>query len=180
MAKTTPAYAAHAAKSPLARTTIERREVGEFDVLIDIKYAGICHSDIRQVNEGWGPRTFPMVPRHEIAGIVSAVGAGVGTDSTILRRTVQRWIEGQRLNIEHGRRSLLLMIISSGPPGCGYNGGLFVRCVLAGLRRALALVLSVSGAPVDAHRRGARSGLHGVITSKSHGTAGPLSLSGGC
>jgi uncharacterized zinc-type alcohol dehydrogenase-like protein len=77
MAKTTPAYAAPAAKSPLERTTIERRDVGEFDVLIDIKYAGICHSDIHQVNEGWGPRTFPMVPGHEIAGLVSAVGAGV-------------------------------------------------------------------------------------------------------
>jgi uncharacterized zinc-type alcohol dehydrogenase-like protein len=74
---TVAAYAAPAAKAPLERTTIERREVGEHDVLIDIKYAGICHSDIHQVREGWGEAIFPMVPGHEIAGVVSAVGPGV-------------------------------------------------------------------------------------------------------
>ncbi|MFF4798342.1 NAD(P)-dependent alcohol dehydrogenase [Streptomyces sp. NPDC001351] len=74
---TVAAYAAPAAKAPLERTTIERREVGEFDVLIDIKFAGICHSDIHQAQEGWGEAIFPMVPGHEIAGIVSEVGAGV-------------------------------------------------------------------------------------------------------
>jgi len=74
---TVAAYAAPAAKAPLERTTIERREVGEFDVLIDIKFAGICHSDIHQAREGWGEAIFPMVPGHEIAGIVSEVGAGV-------------------------------------------------------------------------------------------------------
>ncbi|MEU0741643.1 NAD(P)-dependent alcohol dehydrogenase [Streptomyces sp. NPDC006134] len=76
---TTPvaAYAAPAAKAPLERTTIERREVGAYDVLIDIKFAGICHSDIHQVREGWGEAIFPMVPGHEIAGVVSQVGSGV-------------------------------------------------------------------------------------------------------
>ncbi|MEU6656755.1 NAD(P)-dependent alcohol dehydrogenase [Streptomyces sp. NPDC046900] len=74
---TVAAYAAPAAKAPLERTTIERREVGEFDVLIDIKFAGICHSDIHQAREGWGEAIFPMVPGHEIAGVVSAVGSGV-------------------------------------------------------------------------------------------------------
>ncbi|GGS89523.1 NAD(P)-dependent alcohol dehydrogenase [Streptomyces chromofuscus] len=74
---TVSAYAAPAAKAPLERTTIERREVGEFDVLIDIKYAGICHSDIHQAREGWGEAIFPMVPGHEIAGIVAEVGSGV-------------------------------------------------------------------------------------------------------
>ncbi|MFE5895670.1 NAD(P)-dependent alcohol dehydrogenase [Streptomyces sp. NPDC002285] len=74
---TVAAYAAPAAKAPLERTTIERREVGEFDVLIDIKFAGICHSDIHQAREGWGEAIFPMVPGHEIAGIVSEVGSGV-------------------------------------------------------------------------------------------------------
>ncbi|MEU5091240.1 NAD(P)-dependent alcohol dehydrogenase [Streptomyces sp. NPDC021356] len=74
---TVAAYAAPAAKAPLERTTIERRAVGEFDVLIDIKFAGICHSDIHQAREGWGQAIFPMVPGHEIAGIVSQVGPGV-------------------------------------------------------------------------------------------------------
>lgn len=49
----------------------------EYDVLIDIKFAGICHSDIHQAREGWGEAMFPMVPGHEIAGIVSEVGPGV-------------------------------------------------------------------------------------------------------
>lgn len=77
MTTTVAAYAAPAAKAPLERTTIERREVGEFDVLIDIKFAGICHSDIHQAREGWGEALFPMVPGHEIAGVVSEVGSGV-------------------------------------------------------------------------------------------------------
>ncbi|WP_328501812.1 NAD(P)-dependent alcohol dehydrogenase [Streptomyces sp. NBC_00457] len=74
---TVAAYAAPGAKAPLERTTIERRAVREFDVLIDIKFAGICHSDIHQAREGWGEAIFPMVPGHEIAGIVSEVGPGV-------------------------------------------------------------------------------------------------------
>lgn len=74
---TVAAYAAPAPKAPLERTTIERRAVGAHDVLIDIKYAGICHSDIHQVNEGWGQGIFPMVPGHEIAGVVAEVGSEV-------------------------------------------------------------------------------------------------------
>ncbi|MFF4264272.1 NAD(P)-dependent alcohol dehydrogenase [Streptomyces virginiae] len=71
------AYAAPAAKAPLERTTIARRPVGEHDVLIDIKYSGICHSDIHQVRDGWGEGIYPMVPGHEIAGVVSEVGPAV-------------------------------------------------------------------------------------------------------
>ncbi|MET8757813.1 NAD(P)-dependent alcohol dehydrogenase [Lentzea sp. NPDC004782] len=74
---TVAAYAAPAPKAPLERTTVERRAVGAHDVLIDIKYAGICHSDIHQVNEGWGQGIFPMVPGHEIAGVVVEVGSEV-------------------------------------------------------------------------------------------------------
>ncbi|MFF4248558.1 NAD(P)-dependent alcohol dehydrogenase [Streptomyces sp. NPDC001822] len=74
---TVPAYAAPSAKAPLERTTIERRAVGEFDVLIDIKFAGICHSDIHQARDGWHEGIFPMVPGHEIAGIVTETGPGV-------------------------------------------------------------------------------------------------------
>jgi uncharacterized zinc-type alcohol dehydrogenase-like protein len=77
LTSTVSAYAVPAPKAPLERTTIERRPVGAFDVLIEIKYAGICHSDIHQANEGWGESIFPMVPGHEIAGVVAAVGHGV-------------------------------------------------------------------------------------------------------
>ncbi|QBR93121.1 NAD(P)-dependent alcohol dehydrogenase [Nocardioides euryhalodurans] len=71
------AYAAPASGQPLAPTTIERRDVGARDVLIDIEYAGICHSDIHTVNGDWGPQPFPVVPGHEIVGTVAEVGADV-------------------------------------------------------------------------------------------------------
>ncbi|MFC6064824.1 NAD(P)-dependent alcohol dehydrogenase [Streptomyces ochraceiscleroticus] len=71
------AYAAPAPKAPLERTTIPRRELGAHDIEIEIKYAGICHSDIHQVDNGWGEGIFPMVPGHEIAGVVAAVGSEV-------------------------------------------------------------------------------------------------------
>ncbi|GIH80069.1 dehydrogenase [Planobispora longispora] len=72
-----PAYIAPAAAAPLAPTIIERRGVGPGDVLIEIKYAGICHSDIHTVNGDWGPQPYPLVPGHEIVGIVAEVGADV-------------------------------------------------------------------------------------------------------
>src|SRR4051812_33755656 len=71
------AYAAPASGEPLAPTNIERRDVGPHDVLIEIKYAGICHSDIHTVNGDWGPQPFPVVPGHEIVGIVTEVGSEV-------------------------------------------------------------------------------------------------------
>jgi len=73
------AYAAPAAGQPLAPTTIERRAVGPHDVLIAIEYAGICHSDIHTVNGDWGPQPFPVVPGHEIVGVVAEVGSDVTT-----------------------------------------------------------------------------------------------------
>jgi alcohol dehydrogenase (NADP+) len=71
------AYAAAAAGEPLTPTTIERRDVGPDDVLIEIEYAGICHSDIHTVNGDWGPQPFPVVPGHEIVGIVAETGSDV-------------------------------------------------------------------------------------------------------
>ena len=70
-------YSAKQSKAPLAPFDFERREPRDFDVVIDIQYCGICHSDIHQVNNEWeGSNTiFPMVPGHEITGIVSNVGA---------------------------------------------------------------------------------------------------------
>jgi uncharacterized zinc-type alcohol dehydrogenase-like protein len=73
----TKAYAAHTAKEALKPFTVERRETGDYDVAIDIKYCGICHSDIHQARDEWGGGSFPMVPGHEIAGIVSKVGPKV-------------------------------------------------------------------------------------------------------
>jgi uncharacterized zinc-type alcohol dehydrogenase-like protein len=63
--------------APFVRHEFTRRAIGAHDVLIDIAFAGICHSDIHQVREEWGPSIFPMVPGHEIAGVVREVGASV-------------------------------------------------------------------------------------------------------
>lgn len=64
-------------KTPLAPFTFERRALRPNDVAFDISYAGICHSDIHQAREEWGPSLYPMVPGHEIVGIVREVGSGV-------------------------------------------------------------------------------------------------------
>ncbi|GAC1496584.1 MAG: NAD(P)-dependent alcohol dehydrogenase [Vulcanimicrobiaceae bacterium] len=67
----------HASGNALAPFAFERRAARPNDVVIDIKFCGICHSDIHQVRDEWGGATFPMVPGHEIAGIVSSVGGKV-------------------------------------------------------------------------------------------------------
>ena len=77
MPTTVPALLADSAGAAFHRGTVERRDLGPLDVAIDIAYAGICHSDIHQVREEWGSAIFPMVPGHEIAGVVSAVGGEV-------------------------------------------------------------------------------------------------------
>jgi uncharacterized zinc-type alcohol dehydrogenase-like protein len=73
----TKAYAAMSAGASLVPYTFNRRVVGEHDVALKVSYAGICHSDIHQVAEEWGPAIFPMVPGHEIAGIVTSTGSKV-------------------------------------------------------------------------------------------------------
>src|SRR3546814_9361792 len=70
-------YAATDATKPLAPFTFERREPNDDDVVIDIKFAGICHSDIHTVRNEWQNAVYPIVPGHEIAGIVTAVGSKV-------------------------------------------------------------------------------------------------------
>jgi alcohol dehydrogenase (NADP+) len=70
-------YAAQQAKTPLKPYSFERREPGDNDVVIDIQYCGICHSDIHQGNDEWRGSTYPMVPGHEIVGIVKKVGQNV-------------------------------------------------------------------------------------------------------
>lgn len=71
------AYIATSAESGLASGTIERRTPGADDVVIDIKHCGICHTDVSQIKNEWGGSRYPLVPGHEIVGIVSAVGAAV-------------------------------------------------------------------------------------------------------
>ena len=70
-------YAVMSAKAPLENYSFERRELREKDVQLEILYAGICHSDIHQAREEWGPAIFPMVPGHEIVGKVTAIASGV-------------------------------------------------------------------------------------------------------
>ena len=73
----TRALAVTAASTPFISYEFERRALRPNDIAIDITYAGICHSDIHQVREEWGPAIFPMVPGHEIVGRVSALGSAV-------------------------------------------------------------------------------------------------------
>jgi len=73
----TRSYAVMEAKKPLVPYEFDRRDLGAHDVALDIAYAGICHSDIHQAREEWGPAIFPMVPGHEIAGIVTSIGSSV-------------------------------------------------------------------------------------------------------
>lgn len=72
-------YAVQTPKTPLAPFKFERREVGDHDILIDISYCGVCHSDIHQARDEWGGSIFPMVPGHEIVGKVAKVGKAVST-----------------------------------------------------------------------------------------------------
>jgi len=73
------AYSAASATSPLAPTTIARRDPGEHDVQIEILYCGICHSDLHQVRNEWSsmPTVYPCIPGHEIVGRVTKVGSAV-------------------------------------------------------------------------------------------------------
>ncbi|MCD7035696.1 NAD(P)-dependent alcohol dehydrogenase [Metabacillus sp. GX 13764] len=74
---TAKARAVDGPDKPFREAEIERRDLDTKDVLIEIKYAGICHSDIHTAHEEWGPVNFPLVPGHEIAGFVTEVGSEV-------------------------------------------------------------------------------------------------------
>ncbi|TVX99424.1 NAD(P)-dependent alcohol dehydrogenase [Paenibacillus cremeus] len=74
---TANARAVFSSEDSFKLTTIERRDLKPHDVLIEIKYAGICHSDIHTARGDWGPVNYPLVPGHEIAGIVTQVGSEV-------------------------------------------------------------------------------------------------------
>jgi uncharacterized zinc-type alcohol dehydrogenase-like protein len=71
------AYSAASQTSPLAATTIPRRDLKEYDVQIEILFCGICHSDLHTVRNEWAGTVYPIVPGHEIVGRITAVGGGV-------------------------------------------------------------------------------------------------------
>ncbi len=70
-------YAAQSASTPLAPLRFERRDPRADDVVVDILYCGVCHSDLHTARNEWHGTTYPVVPGHEIIGKVSAVGAEV-------------------------------------------------------------------------------------------------------
>src|SRR5512141_810387 len=69
------AWGASAAGKPLAPMTIERREPGPRDLVLEILFCGVCHSDIHQARDEWSSALFPMVPGHEIVGRVTRLGS---------------------------------------------------------------------------------------------------------
>lgn len=83
-----PAYGTPGPRSQLGPMTIERRGPGPDDVLIEIQYCGVCHSDIHQARDEWGESIYPMVPGHEIAGEVSQRGS-----------KVSKWKVGDRVGV---------------------------------------------------------------------------------
>ena len=77
MPRTVAAYAALDRTSPLGPHTITRRDPGPTDVQIDIRYCGVCHSDLHTARSEWPGTVYPCVPGHEILGTVTAVGDAV-------------------------------------------------------------------------------------------------------
>lgn len=73
----TKAYAAQSSTAPLSPHNIERRAVGPNDVVIDILYCGVCHSDLHTARGEWPGVMYPSVPGHEIVGRVTAIGSDV-------------------------------------------------------------------------------------------------------
>lgn len=70
-------YAAHSAHAPLVPWEFERRELGKNDILVEILFCGVCHTDLHMIKSDWGPGIFPMVPGHEIVGRVVRTGTSV-------------------------------------------------------------------------------------------------------
>ena len=73
----TRGYAALRSDTTLEPFSFERRDVGSEDVLVRIRYCGVCHSDIHQARDEWGGSIFPMVPGHEIVGTIVQIGSAV-------------------------------------------------------------------------------------------------------
>lgn len=88
---TTKAYAAQSESSPLAPSTIPRRDLEETDVQIEILFCGICHSDLHSARNEWGGAVYPIVPGHEIVGRVTDVGSAVTKFKRGISRAWAAW-----------------------------------------------------------------------------------------
>jgi uncharacterized zinc-type alcohol dehydrogenase-like protein len=71
------AYGVPSPGAPIEKMTIDRRDLGDRDILVEIAFVGICHSDVHNALDEWGHTTFPLVPGHEITGVVRATGSSV-------------------------------------------------------------------------------------------------------
>ena len=96
-------YAAQSAKDALASHRFVRRDPRHDDVVIEILYCGVCHSDLHQVRNDWGFSTYPMVPGHEIIGRVVSVKPGCHTLPT--GRSCRRRLHGRFLPALCGLRA---------------------------------------------------------------------------
>ena len=99
--------------------TFTRRDPGRHDVAFAVSYCGVCHSDIHQIDEDWGPGIFPMVPGHEIVGVVTAVGAAVTRFSVGDRVGVGTFVDSCR-ECEYCRRGEEQYCVEGDTPT--YNG----------------------------------------------------------
>ena len=97
----TRGYAAFDTSGKLSPWSFERRAVGDNDILIETKYASICHSDIHQMKGHWGVQKYPQVPGHEIVGIVAAVGFVIWLIFFCARR-IREHLKGRELDAMEG------------------------------------------------------------------------------
>ena len=96
------AYAMDSATSDFHPVTLERREPGPTEIYFEIKYAGVCHSDIHTGRAEWGEVIYPLTPGHEIAGIVTKIGSKV-TKFAVGDRGLVRQMRG----LPSGNRTIL-------------------------------------------------------------------------
>jgi len=124
MTQTVDALVTAGASKPFERGSIERRDPRPHDVVIDIAYAGICHSDIHQAREEWGSALFPMVPGHEIAGVVREVGTEVSKYQVGDRVGVGCFVDSCRecANCKAGEEQYCLAGEVATYNGTGYDG----------------------------------------------------------
>lgn len=110
----TPAYAAPSVNARLEPTTITRRAVRNADVRIEIHYSGICHTDLVQTSDGWGAGLYPMVPGHEITGVVAEVGPRATRYAVGDRVGVGTYVDSCR-ECEPCRKGLEVYCVNGGP-----------------------------------------------------------------